>query len=96
MLRRYGEQLSPEMNENVEAPQQRLHPSECAPGDWIESKDVPDWPVDDPTHAWVLPGQVMVQPLQQMPAAVPLVSWKFRRDRLPGSGVESEVWIRES
>jgi hypothetical protein len=78
-------------------PQRRSQPAECEPGDWVESQDVPDWPADTETYAYVLPGQVMVQPMQQIPVAVPLMSWTFERHREPGdSELESTVWVRQA
>jgi hypothetical protein len=75
----------------------RSQPDDCEPGDWIPAGLLPDWPQDEGLHAYVLPGQVMVQPLQQLPVAVPVVSWNFRRTEMPDEhGVVSPAWLRES
>ncbi|MCW1925154.1 hypothetical protein OKA05_21520 [Luteolibacter arcticus] len=85
------------MNAIDQPPKHCSQPSECEPGDWVEPQDVPDWPEDAEIHAYVLPGQVMVQPMQQLPATVPLMSWTFHRERVPGdSGSEVTVWVRQA
>jgi hypothetical protein len=75
---------------------EKPHPCDCEPGDWVAAVAVPDWAEDEERHAYVLPGQVMVQPLQQLPAAVPVVSWQFRRVSRPCGGLLRPAWIRET
>ena len=81
------------MDEAGESPRRRKSPAECHAGDWVAVASVPDWPDGEEVHAFVLPGQVMVQPLQQLPAAVPVMSWTFRRTEMPGEGA---AWVRET
>ncbi|MCW1885026.1 hypothetical protein OKA04_09830 [Luteolibacter flavescens] len=85
------------MNAMRESPRHCTRPADCEPGDWVEAGDVPDWTPEEETHAYVLPGQVMVQPVHQMPVTVPLVSWNFHRDRVSDdAGTEVMVWVRQA
>ncbi|MEK7954355.1 hypothetical protein [Luteolibacter soli] len=74
-----------------ESSKHRPSPAECEPGDWVEAREVPEWAIEEDVHTYVLPGQVMVQPMQQMPVAVPLMSWSFRPEKMG----ENVVWVRQ-
>ncbi|MFC7335856.1 hypothetical protein ACFQY0_01600 [Haloferula chungangensis] len=71
----------------------RVSAEECDLGDWLESSLVPDWHIEETIHHFVIPGQIAIDPVHQIPSCTPLITWAFRIER----GRDGLIrWIRIS
>jgi hypothetical protein len=84
------------MTENIKASgSPRESPEDCAVGDWITAKEVPDWSFQERLHAFILPIVDGPPAPTATPVTHPALTRLFEQSSIRREdGTEAVLWVR--